>query len=435
MEKTSDYLFKISVVGDSGIGKTAFIEKFIPEGYFKKGTRVAERIGVNFYEETIIIETDKGPKSCKIRIWDTGGHENYASIRPKFYRGAQGVMVFFDLANRESFLHLNDWIAEVRKSLRIDERRRKKKQLGGIPILLVGNKSELENFKVSPIELDQFIRKHNVYYIETSTVTKEGIFDSFYSITSLMLGVDVHSEYFLSKEIIYRPKLSPVAFTSSLPTLSPQDLSELSQKAIFQKLDILEKKLDQYQTKEGNLSKQIEIKEKELNLKEQELKLKKKQLQDKIASKNLNHAKKDVVIFVSYSTKDAELFKIKKIAESLTNYPKIQTALYWQEDMKDNIIKYMSDNLEKCDIMLLFCSPNALKSKAIEKEWTSADIMNKPIIPVFIKTDHIPTLLKSRLGVEFDTFSLEKTIDEIYNLILKKLEKRIVDIKNLKTDF
>ncbi len=123
------------------------------------------------------------------------------------------------------------------------------------------------------------------------------------------------------------------------------------------------------------------------------------------------------------------------MAEILTTYKRIEDVLYWQEDMRDNIIKYMSDNLGKCDVMLLFCSPNALKSKPIEKEWTSADMMNKPIIPVFVKLDHIPPLLKSRLGVEFDTFDLQKTIDEIYNLIFKKIERRIIDLKDLKTDF
>ncbi len=80
----------------------------------------------------------------------------------------------------------------------------------------------------------------------------------------------------------------------------------------------------------------------------------------------------------------------------------------------------MSDSVSKCDVMLLFCSPNALKSKPIEKEWTTADIMNIPIIPIFVKADHIPPLLKSRVGVEFDTFDQQKTVEEIYNLILKK---------------
>ncbi|MFX0074710.1 MAG: leucine-rich repeat domain-containing protein [Candidatus Hermodarchaeota archaeon] len=130
--------------------------------------------------------------------------------------------------------------------------------------------------------------------------------------------------------------------------------------------------------------------------------------------------KNNIIVFVSYATMDEELFRVREIAEILTRYENIEDVLYWQEDTKDNIIKYMSDNVARCDVMLLFCSPNALKSKPIEKEWTTADIMNKPIIPIFVRSEHIPPLLMTRLGVEFDTFDQQKTIDEIYSLILKK---------------
>ncbi|MFX1309594.1 MAG: toll/interleukin-1 receptor domain-containing protein [Promethearchaeota archaeon] len=128
------------------------------------------------------------------------------------------------------------------------------------------------------------------------------------------------------------------------------------------------------------------------------------------------------LVFVSYATKDAEVYKIRELAANLTKYERISDVLYWQEDMKDNIIKYMNDNLGKCDVMLLFCSPNALASEPVEKEWTAADIIGKPIIPIFNNPDHIPTLLKPRLGIKFDPFNFQKNIDEIYNLIMKKIE-------------
>lgn len=211
---------------------------------------------------------------------------------------------------------------------------------------------------------------------------------------------------------------------------------QISQKDISQKIELLEINIKEIKNLiVEDFSKQINLRERELEIKDRELKLKEQQLAEISTVGDLPNMEKDVLVFVSYATKDAELFKIKEIAEILTSYEKIEDVLYWQEDMADNIIKYMSDNLANCDVMLLFCSPNALKSIPIEKEWTSADIMNKPIIPVFVKPDHIPPLLKSRLGVEFDTFDLQKTINEIYSLILKKIEKRIIDIKDLKTDF
>ncbi|MFX1238660.1 MAG: toll/interleukin-1 receptor domain-containing protein [Promethearchaeota archaeon] len=89
------------------------------------------------------------------------------------------------------------------------------------------------------------------------------------------------------------------------------------------------------------------------------------------------------LIFVSYATKDAEWFKIKEIAQKLAERDEIDKVLYWQEDMKDDIFKYMNDNLEKCDLILLFCSQNALDSKAVEIEWQSALKIEKKILPVF----------------------------------------------------
>ena len=134
--------------------------------------------------------------------------------------------------------------------------------------------------------------------------------------------------------------------------------------------------------------------------------------------------KDKLLVFVSYATKDADLFKVKDIAEMLTKYEEIKDVLYWQEDLKDNIFKYMSDNLSKCNVMILFCSKNALNSVPVEKEWTAADAMNMPIIPVFIKSNHIPSLLRSRLGLEFDLNDVQKNVTELRKLILKKFIDR-----------
>ncbi|MHA1191029.1 MAG: toll/interleukin-1 receptor domain-containing protein [Promethearchaeota archaeon] len=127
------------------------------------------------------------------------------------------------------------------------------------------------------------------------------------------------------------------------------------------------------------------------------------------------------LVFMSYATKDAPLFRVKEIAEELTRFPEIFDVLYWQEDMQDNIIEYMNDNLGRCHVVLLFCSPNALESGPVKKEWTAADAMGKPILPIFLKPDHIPPLLRSRLGVEFDQFDFKNNITAIYELIIKKL--------------
>ncbi|MHA1932058.1 MAG: WD40 domain-containing protein, partial [Promethearchaeota archaeon] len=128
----------------------------------------------------------------------------------------------------------------------------------------------------------------------------------------------------------------------------------------------------------------------------------------------------ELLIFISYATIDAEMYRIPELTQRLKEYDEIREVLYWQKDMKDNIAKFMSDNLGKCNAVLLFCSENALESKAVEKEWTSADMMDKMIIPIFVDPEHMPPLLRSRLGIQFDLIDFDKNVVEIYNLIIKK---------------
>ena len=133
----------------------------------------------------------------------------------------------------------------------------------------------------------------------------------------------------------------------------------------------------------------------------------------------------DLIVFMSYALTDAETFNIEELSKRLKSYDEIKEVLYWQEHMTGNIIKFMSDNLGKCDAMLLFCSENALGSNAVVKEWTAADMMGKPIIPVFLNSYHIPALLRSRLGFEFDLMDFEKNVVHLHNLILKKCGHRV----------
>ncbi len=134
-----------------------------------------------------------------------------------------------------------------------------------------------------------------------------------------------------------------------------------------------------------------------------------------ISSRNAN-----LVIFISYSTKDAENYQINLVSDKLLQFEEIGEVLYWQEHMKDNIIKYMNDNLGRCDVMLLFCSKNALMSVPVEKEWTAAEALNKPIIPIFMDSRYIPPLLSSRLGLEYEKINFDGFINNLYDLIAKK---------------
>jgi len=147
---------------------------------------------------------------------------------------------------------------------------------------------------------------------------------------------------------------------------------------------------------------------------------KKKELSQK--DLEIKELKNTIKIFISYATEDSKKFKISIIAKNLIKYPLIETVLFWEEDLHDDIYDYMDSNLGKCDIFLLFCSQNALKSDAVKMEWHAALKIKKKIIPVFRREQDIPTLLSTKLGVQFNESDIEGTHKSIYDLILKKLE-------------
>jgi len=147
-------------------------------------------------------------------------------------------------------------------------------------------------------------------------------------------------------------------------------------------------------------------------------------------SSNLNESsmerelKREMLIFVSYSSKDSKIYKVREIAEKLKSFSGISDVLFYEGESFDNIIKYMNDNLGKCDAFLLFCSENALSSVPVEKEWTAAEAMGVPIIPIFYDLKHVPPLLQSRLGVQYDFYNLDQTVKDIYSSIIKKCVER-----------
>lgn len=228
-ETKNPLLFKISIIGNDGSGKDKFITLFTKSQFLEE---FDSESGVTSYKGNITIDTEKGQQECIIWIRDLKGKKRLKTLYSIYLEESHGIMLFFDLTNRKSFNNLPEWIDNIKNEIE-----------SKVPILLVGNTEKSKEFVVSPTEINSFIRKFNLYYIETSLNTKEGVFDSFYTITSLSRGIDIDNELFLTKDIIYYPSPS---LGESIPTtqmLSSQDLSNLGHKAIFKKLELLEEKI------------------------------------------------------------------------------------------------------------------------------------------------------------------------------------------------
>ncbi|XP_063719217.1 ras-related protein Rab-43-like isoform X2 [Symsagittifera roscoffensis] len=101
-----DYLFKVVLIGDTGVGKTCVVQQFKSNTFIE---RYASTIGVDFTMKTVAIDD----KKVKLQIWDTAGQERFRTITQSYYRCANCVIVVYDVTRRDTFLSLQQWLEDV----------------------------------------------------------------------------------------------------------------------------------------------------------------------------------------------------------------------------------------------------------------------------------------------------------------------------------
>ena len=150
-----DFTFKIIVLGDPGVGKSCLTSRALKDKFEDK---YAPTIGFEFLTYTAIIDS----KIIKLQIWDTCGQEMYRSLIANFYRNASLAMMVYSINSKESFSHINTWIKEVKLQSHPD-----------IKIILIGNKSDLEeNRQVTIEDAKEFIKENEIsFFQETSAKT------------------------------------------------------------------------------------------------------------------------------------------------------------------------------------------------------------------------------------------------------------------------
>lgn len=108
MVSAYDYLFKVFLIGDSGVGKSCLLLRFADNTY--SDTYICT-IGIDFKIRTMQVDG----KVCKLQIWDTAGQERFRTMTCSFYRGAMGIVIVFDVTDKESFNNVRHWAQEVEK--------------------------------------------------------------------------------------------------------------------------------------------------------------------------------------------------------------------------------------------------------------------------------------------------------------------------------
>ena len=163
------YKFKVVVVGDSGVGKTNLIHRFISDT-FSSDTKAT--VGVEFLSKAFLINNEV----FKIEIWDTAGQERYKSMTAAYYKGAMGALIVYDVTSESSFESVERWLSEI-------------KQIANksICIEIIGNKSDLsEERKVSSETATAKAQQLNAAFMETSALNASNVKEAFYEMLKAM---------------------------------------------------------------------------------------------------------------------------------------------------------------------------------------------------------------------------------------------------------
>ncbi|MEM2142739.1 MAG: Rab family GTPase [Candidatus Thorarchaeota archaeon] len=174
MSSTYDYLFKTVVLGEGAVGKTAIVTRF-SHGFFR--TDYKTTIGSQFAVKSIDVFTKSGNRvTVKLQIWDVAGQSRFQILRPMYYRGSSGGLLVYDVTRRRTFLVLDEWLEELRKSVNKD-----------IPLVLVANKIDLPDRVVTAAEGKKYAEEHGMPYVESSAKSGEGILDVFESLAKTLI--------------------------------------------------------------------------------------------------------------------------------------------------------------------------------------------------------------------------------------------------------
>ncbi|CAF3373907.1 unnamed protein product [Rotaria socialis] len=165
-----DFVFNISIVGDSGVGKTTILQRFA-QNTFSAGN--AATIGYDVQIRTLEIDSTR----CKLVISDLAGQDSFKYALSSFYRNANGIVICFDIINLESFHNVNNWLENVQRLCREQT-----------PIFLVGTKSDLKlRRKISHEMIEAYAKKNNLSYVETSSKTNENVEECFVHFTRILM--------------------------------------------------------------------------------------------------------------------------------------------------------------------------------------------------------------------------------------------------------
>jgi small GTP-binding protein len=172
-----DFIVKIVLLGDGGVGKTSLVYRFI-ENRFSRDFK--STLGVNLLKKKVKLDD----KDVSVQIWDLGGQEAYKKLRKLYLEGAQGALIVFDVLSQRSFDNLEDWtqsFIQIRGS--------------SMPMVLIANKIDMEEHRIiSKQQAETYAKKYNMRLIETSAATGENVEKAFIELIKKVVESITESE-------------------------------------------------------------------------------------------------------------------------------------------------------------------------------------------------------------------------------------------------
>jgi small GTP-binding protein len=166
-----DYMFKLLIVGESGVGKTCMLLRFA-DNLFEED--FLSTIGVDFKVKEINLDG----KRVKLQIWDSAGQERFRNITSSYYRNCSGIIIVYDVTRRDSFEKVTDWITEVRRFVPT------------VPLILVGNKCDREDRQVSTEDGHQLAESQGLIFLETSAKMNTNIEAAFQELSKKLVETE-----------------------------------------------------------------------------------------------------------------------------------------------------------------------------------------------------------------------------------------------------
>lgn len=161
-----DYLIKLLLIGDSGVGKSCLLLRFSDDTFT---TSFITTIGIDFKIRTIELDG----KRVKLQIWDTAGQERFRTITTAYYRGAMGIILVYDVTDESSFNNIRNWIKNIEQHAS-----------DNVNKILVGNKADMDESKraVSTARGQALANEYRLKFYETSAKTNMNVEDVFFTI-------------------------------------------------------------------------------------------------------------------------------------------------------------------------------------------------------------------------------------------------------------